>query len=128
MGEWTYSSTIIDLGTRGGEWSASNPGCFTPQGKSSRYPLDGRLVGPQSLYGHCEEDKSCLCRESNPGRQARSRSLYRLSYPVSVIFVIVSEMCFFAFCSHVGSTCFYISKFWHSVGKKTIPITGHGGP
>jgi hypothetical protein len=30
MGEWKYSSTILDLGTSGGDWSASSPGRFTP--------------------------------------------------------------------------------------------------
>jgi hypothetical protein len=32
----------------GGEWSASRPGRFSPQGKSPWYPLDRRLGGPQN--------------------------------------------------------------------------------
>jgi hypothetical protein len=31
----------------------------------------------------CGREKSCFCRESNPGRPARSPSLYRLNYPTS---------------------------------------------
>jgi hypothetical protein len=31
------------LGLDQGEWSASHPGCFTPQEKNSQYPLDRRL-------------------------------------------------------------------------------------
>jgi hypothetical protein len=43
----------------GGEWSASLPGRFTPQGKSLCYPLDRRLGVPQSRSGrHGEENKS----------------------------------------------------------------------
>jgi hypothetical protein len=48
MGEWRYSSTILDLGTR---WRREVS--FTPQplylrGNFPRYPLDGRLGGPQN--------------------------------------------------------------------------------
>jgi len=41
----------------GGEWSTSHLGHFTPWGKSSEYPLDRRLVGPQSWSGHSGKDK-----------------------------------------------------------------------
>jgi hypothetical protein len=55
-------------------------GRFTPRprnppGKSPRYPLDRRLVGPQSRYGHGGEEKTYHrhpCREQNPGRPAPS--------------------------------------------------------
>jgi hypothetical protein len=40
-----------------GEWSASQPGCFTPLGKSPRCPLDRRLGGPQSQSGKRGEEK-----------------------------------------------------------------------
>jgi hypothetical protein len=40
-----------DLGTRGGEWSASGPGRALASGKESLYPLDRRLGGPQSRSG-----------------------------------------------------------------------------
>jgi hypothetical protein len=41
-----------------GEWSASCPGRFTPQGKSSCYPLDRRLGGLQSRSGRSGEEKN----------------------------------------------------------------------
>jgi hypothetical protein len=52
MGEWRNSSAILELGTR---WGVS----FTPRplytrGNGPRYPLDMRLIGPQSRYGRCE--------------------------------------------------------------------------
>jgi hypothetical protein len=42
----------------GGEWSASHPGRFIPQGKSPLYSLDRRLDGPQSQSGRGSEDKN----------------------------------------------------------------------
>jgi hypothetical protein len=42
----------------GGEWSASRPGHFTPQGKSPWYPLARRLGGPQSHSGCYGEGKN----------------------------------------------------------------------
>jgi hypothetical protein len=52
MGEWRYSSTILDLGTRW-RWVVS----FTDRPLHPRYPLDMRLSGPQSQSGRCGEDK-----------------------------------------------------------------------
>jgi hypothetical protein len=55
-GEWSYRSTILDLGTR---WSGSfRPQLLYPQGKSPRYPLDRRLGGPQSRSGRYGEEKN----------------------------------------------------------------------
>jgi hypothetical protein len=39
-----------------GEWSASRPGRFIP-GEESQYPLDRRLVGPQSRSGRRGEEE-----------------------------------------------------------------------
>jgi hypothetical protein len=64
MGEWRYSSTILDLGTRW-RWVVS----FTPRPLYSRYSLDGRLGGRQSPSGRYGREKDC--RESNSGRPAR---------------------------------------------------------
>jgi hypothetical protein len=49
-------------------WMVSfTPPQLYPQGKSPRYPLDRRLGGTQSRYGHCVEGKSSKPRqESNP--------------------------------------------------------------
>jgi hypothetical protein len=56
---------------------------FNRRGKSPRYPLDRRLVGPQSQSGRRGEVKIPTPPrfELRPlGRPARSQSLYRLSY------------------------------------------------
>jgi hypothetical protein len=42
---------FVTLALDGGEWSASLPCCFTPQGKSPRYPLDRSLGGAHSWSG-----------------------------------------------------------------------------
>jgi hypothetical protein len=47
---------ILYLGTRS-EWSASRPGCFTPQGNRTWYPFDRSLGGPQSRSVRCSEEK-----------------------------------------------------------------------
>jgi hypothetical protein len=56
-----------------------------PRRKSSRYPLDWRLGGPQSRSGRGGEEKISQpppgIEAPNPDRPARSQSLYRLSYP-----------------------------------------------
>jgi hypothetical protein len=64
----------------GGEWWASCPGRFTPQGKSPLYPLEWRLGGPQSSSGCCGAQKNPL---PLPGHPAHSLSLYWLKYPGS---------------------------------------------
>jgi hypothetical protein len=79
MGEWGYSFTILDLGTR---WSFT-PLPLYPRGKISRYPLYLYiwLGRPQSRSGHCGEEKNIL---PLPGFKPRpsSPSLYRLRYPI----------------------------------------------
>jgi hypothetical protein len=42
----------------GGEWSASRPGRFTPQGMNPWYLLDRMLGGPQSRSGCGGEEKN----------------------------------------------------------------------
>jgi hypothetical protein len=42
--------SVLDVGTRRGEGSASRPGRFLPPGKT-RYPLYRRLGGPQGRSG-----------------------------------------------------------------------------
>jgi hypothetical protein len=50
---------ILDLGTR---WCMVSYTARTPycRGKSPRYPLDRRLIGPQSRYGRCGVEKNLL--------------------------------------------------------------------
>jgi hypothetical protein len=68
----------------GGEWSASFPGRFTPQGKSTWYPLSRSLGRLQSRSGPGGEEKNSQpplgIEPYNPDRPARSPALYRLSY------------------------------------------------
>jgi hypothetical protein len=74
-------STILDLTTRG-RWVVS----FVPQllyshGKSSWYPLDRRLGGPQSWSGWCGEENILPCWESKSGHPACSPSLHYWAIP-----------------------------------------------
>jgi hypothetical protein len=74
MKTYRGSSTILYLST-GWRWVVS----FTPP---PRYPLDNRLGDPRAGLNTVEYIKtSCLCRESNPGNDARSLLLQWLSYP-----------------------------------------------
>jgi hypothetical protein len=57
MGEWMYSSTILDLGTRWMAMVSFTPQPLYPRGKSPRYKLYRRLGGPQSRSGHYREEK-----------------------------------------------------------------------
>jgi hypothetical protein len=59
-------------GGNGGEWSASCPCHFTPQGWSPKYPLV-RHDGPQSQSGRCGEQKNIMVPlGSNPTPPTRS--------------------------------------------------------
>jgi hypothetical protein len=53
-------------------------------GKSPLYPLDRRLLGPQSHSGRGGEEKNSQppprIETQDPDRSARSPALYRLSY------------------------------------------------
>jgi hypothetical protein len=67
MGEWRYSSTILDLGTRG-RWVVN----FTPlplylRGRRSRYLFDMRLGGLQGRSGPCGEQKNLALPRIKPG-------------------------------------------------------------
>jgi hypothetical protein len=60
-----YIYIFVTSALVGGDWSASRPGRFTP-GWSPRYPLDRRLVGPQSWSGWHGEENSPLARQCTP--------------------------------------------------------------
>jgi hypothetical protein len=57
MGEWRYSSTVLDLGIR-----LRGMVSFTPRPlylrRSPQYPLERRLGGPQGRSGRCGEEKN----------------------------------------------------------------------
>jgi hypothetical protein len=70
MGEWRYSSTILDLGIRR-RWVIS----FTPPSPRERAPGTHRIggwVGPIAGLDAVEKRKIVHCQESNMGRPARS--------------------------------------------------------
>jgi hypothetical protein len=76
MGEWRYSSIILDLITRRLEWSATRPGCFTPR--------DRRLGGLLSQSGWYGEEINLLpllgiCRSA----LMRIAYLSKIYYPTS---------------------------------------------
>jgi hypothetical protein len=76
-GEWRYSATILDLGTR----FRFKPWPLYPRRKSPRTYKTGGCVDPRAGLDSVEEEISCPYRESNPSRSASSPSLYWLSYP-----------------------------------------------
>ena len=78
---------FLDHGTRRGEGSASRPGRSLPQGKT-RYPLYRRLGGPQGRSGQVWKI-SPLTRIRSPDRPVRSQSLYGLSYPAHLRYMIL---------------------------------------
>jgi hypothetical protein len=79
MGEWRYSSTILDLGTR-----SRRVVSLTNRGKSSRYPLDRKLAGPQNWSRRCGAQIYFLPLLVIDHRSS-SPSLYRLRYPGSCL-------------------------------------------
>jgi hypothetical protein len=56
----------------GGEWSASRPCRFNPGERASGTHWIGGWVGPRVRLDAVEKRKILHCRESNPGRPARS--------------------------------------------------------
>jgi hypothetical protein len=60
MGEWRYSSTIPDLGTNGGEWSASRPSLCTPGKLSPGIHCIEGWVGPGTGLDFMVERKILL--------------------------------------------------------------------
>jgi hypothetical protein len=84
MGEWRYSSTFLDLGTRWRLVISSTPLPLYPP--AERAPVKhwiGVWVGPRVGLNATEKRKILHCRELNPGNPSRSPLLYRLSYTVS---------------------------------------------
>jgi hypothetical protein len=58
IGEWTYNSTVLDLGTTW-KWVVSFMSqSLYSRGNSSRYLSDTRPHGPHSLPGRCGEEKN----------------------------------------------------------------------
>jgi hypothetical protein len=68
---WGFLTSALD----GGEWLASRPCRFT----SGETAPGSRWVNPRACLDAMEKRQVCPCQESNPGRPARSPSLYCLS-------------------------------------------------
>jgi hypothetical protein len=81
MGEWRYSSTILNHGT-GWRWVVSfGPRPLYPRRKSPRYPSDKRLGGPQNRSGRCGGEKILHLPESSPGHPARRYTDWAIPAP-----------------------------------------------
>jgi hypothetical protein len=79
MGEWRYSSIILELRTRW-KWVVS----FTPRPLYPLYPVNRRLGEPQSRSGPYGVEKNILpLPRIEPRPTSPSPSLYQLSYPGS---------------------------------------------
>jgi hypothetical protein len=69
VGEWMYRSTIfLTPALAGGEWSASNPGRFTPGEKTPDTHWIGGWVDPRVGLDDLEKRKFWPYRESNSDR------------------------------------------------------------
>jgi hypothetical protein len=77
IGERRYRSTTFDLCATEDECSVSRPGRFHSRERTPNDHLTGGWVGPRVGLDAVEYVKlPCSCRKSNPGRPARSPSLY----------------------------------------------------
>jgi hypothetical protein len=102
MGEWKYSSTILDLGTRC-RWVFS----FTlrllyPRGSRPRYPLARRLGGPQSRSGRRGEEKNLAL----PGIE--TRAVQPVAIPTEL--VTSQNLLYLKTCSRNRSLKFYLKS------------------
>jgi hypothetical protein len=120
----------INLGTRW-RWVVSlTPLPLYPRGKSSWYPLDRRLGGPQSRPGRGGKEKNSQPPSAiepwNPDRPVRSPALYRLNYHgsclVAMLKIILYAMnlilwnCLPFFRVLIGPRASYINLCWYVAG------------
>jgi hypothetical protein len=83
-GSGGIAPTFLTSALDGGEWSTSRPCRFTPGKGPSGSRWMGGWVDPTKV-----KRIILYCRESNPGRPARSLSLYRQSCPGSCIYIYI---------------------------------------
>jgi hypothetical protein len=79
-GSGGIAPTFLTSALDGGEWSASNSYRFASGERALSTHSIGGWVGPRTGLGGMEKRKIWQFRKSNLNRQARSLSLYRLSY------------------------------------------------
>jgi len=65
MGKGVIAPRIPDLGTTGGEWSASYTSRFSPGQEASPYSLSRRLAGPRTAQDVSGEEKISFDWDSN---------------------------------------------------------------
>jgi hypothetical protein len=65
MGEWRFSSTILNLALDGGEWSASRLWRCTSRETARGIHYIGGWVDPEPIGTYGEEKHLCPYRESN---------------------------------------------------------------
>lgn len=130
VGEWIYSSAILDLCIRW-MWMVSFAyRRLYPLGKRRWYFLDRKICELQNQSGHWGiEKKFLLCQDSKTGLPTHTPSLYRLSYrpyvqyglyflPIDVLlsshfsFIIVQNLVvkttvLFHYCKIFTSYCYY---------------------
>jgi hypothetical protein len=116
MGEWMYSSTILDLGIRW-RWMVSYTHSTSRPGRVLLYSLDKRLGGPQSQYGcYGIEKKSCSCQDLNFDHLTHS-SVIKFFQDVLRTFICLS--CLISLqgdISQFGCSFFQLEKFlYHMV-------------
>jgi hypothetical protein len=79
-GEWRYSSTVIDLGTRWRWVVRFTPRPLYSRRKSHWYRLAGWEVPRAGLDAVEKRNISCSCRESNPGYPTHSYTDWAVCY------------------------------------------------
>jgi hypothetical protein len=91
--------SVLDLGTRRDEGSASRPGRFLPPGKT-RYPLYSRLGGPQGRSGQVRKISPPLEFDPRNVQPVASRYPTELPGPLhtSCKFVYLIYDCIVIFC------------------------------
>jgi hypothetical protein len=82
MGEWRYSSIILDL--------SFIPWLLYSLGNSSQHPV-GRMGGPHS-WMLWRTEKSFLYQESNLGHPGHNPSQYQMKYPDSNIHSYINKI------------------------------------
>jgi hypothetical protein len=102
MGEWRYSSTILDL-------VRFAPQLLYPRGNRSQYPLDTRLGGPQNQSGCYGEEKNLTpARNQTLAIQLVLTEVFQLLSNCSNYLKLQSSytfiigFCFLAFYIHFG--------------------------
>jgi hypothetical protein len=99
-----FLTSVLD----GGEWWASRPCRSKPGERAPDTHWIGGWVGPRVGLDAVGKRKILHCWEANPGRPARSPSLYRLSYPEYVCVCVC--VCVRGRVKHIWSSL--ITGYW----------------